>query len=150
MDLQAIAHVQLVFEFIPSGDIYPTFNIDVFSVSGLTKFGTTKTFGALIFVEIAVAIQVFALLMNIYGVGRHKPKEFFCNSFFIYNASCLALYILVFIMDHYLIALRQEVIEENDAILKNMKIVNIAYYEGFMTSAMAVAVLMTYFVYSSF
>eukprot|EP00943_MAST-04B_sp_MAST-4B-sp1_P004486 g4486.t1 len=144
-NLQAIAHVQLVFEFIPSGDIYPTYNIDVFSVSGLTEFGTTKTFGVLIILEIAVAIQLFSLMMNIYGVGRHKPREFFCNTFFIYNALCLTLYVLVFIMEHCLIALRQQVILEEDVILKNMNIVNIAYFEGFMTSALAIAVLMTVF-----
>ena len=145
MDLQAIAHVQLIFEFIPSGDIYPTYKIDVFSVSGLTKSGTTSSFGILIFVEIAVSIQILALLMNSYGVGRHSPKDFFCDFNFIYNALCIIMYLFVFAFEHYLIGLRQQIITRENTIERNMNIMDIAFYESFMTGALSIAVLMTVF-----
>ena len=65
----------LVFEFIPSGDIYPNFNIDVFSVSGLSSDGTTESFGLLVLVGIVVAIQFISLLLNIYGAGLGQIRK---------------------------------------------------------------------------
>ena len=144
-DMQAVAHVHLVFEFLPSGDIYPNFNIDVFSVSGLSSDGTTESFGLLVLVEIVVAIQFISLLLNIYGAGLGNIRKFCFDAALMYNILCIMTFTSVFAMEHYLVMLRQEAVAETNTIKRNTYIGQISFLENFMTSALAIAVLLTVF-----
>ena len=144
-DMQAIAHVHLVFEFIPSGDIYPNFNIDVFSASGLSSDGTTKSFGLLVLVEVVVGIQFISLLFNAYGAGSAHIRKFCFDVALMYNVLCIATFAAVFGMEHYLVMLRQQAVRESNVIRRNTHIGQISFLENFMTSALAIAVLLTVF-----
>ena len=123
------AHVHLVFEFLPSGDIYPNFNIDVFSVSGLSSDGTTESFGLLVLVEIVVAIQFISLLLNIYGAGLGNIRKFCFDAALMYNILCIMTFTSVFAMEHYLVMLRQEAVAETNTIKRNTYIGQISFLE---------------------
>ncbi len=142
--LEAFAHVKLSFEFLVSADVLPYARIDVFSVSGISKNGFTKTFPLLIILQIVVAIYLFSIISNFYGTGC-KVKQFCCQFQVHYNLFCIASYLLVFVIEYRLISLKSNLIGQKDSVLKNFLIVDIAYYENLNSSALSVCCILSVF-----